>query len=73
MPYDFIPLACIATSDVGTDSCSKARPSEVLCNEGLDPGHTIVSSQGRVMILLHDFKNERSRSRGDKEKSLAVE
>ena len=49
---DFIPNAGVAASDVCLHILGQPRPDEVLRHQRLRPGHTIVPSQGRVLVLL---------------------
>ena len=58
MSDDLIPSAGVAAADVCLHIPGQPRPNEVLRHQRRCPGHTIVPSQGRVVVLLQDLQDE---------------
>ena len=72
MAHHLVALAGVAAAHIALDGCSQPRPLKKLGDEGLGTGHTIVSRQRRIVVLLQDLQDEGRRGRGDEEATLLV-
>ena len=73
MAHHLVALAGIAAAHVALDSCGQAKPLEMLGDEGLSAGHSIVSRERGIVVLLQDLQDEGHLVRGDEEATLLVE
>ena len=73
MAHHLVALVGIETAHVALDSCGQARPLEILGDEGLSPGHSIVSRERGIVALLQDLQDEGRRVRRDEEATLLVQ
>ena len=73
MAHHLVALAGIATAHVALDNCGQARPLEILGDEGLGAGHSIVSRERGIVVLLQDLQDEGRRFRRDEEATLLVQ
>ena len=72
MAHHYVALAGIAATHLALDSCRQARPLEILGDEGHSAGHSIVSCERGIVVLLQDLQDEDRRARRDEEATLLV-
>ena len=73
MAHHLIALAGIAAAHVALDNCRQAGPLEILGDEGLSAGDSIVSHERGIVVLLQDMQDEGRRVRRDEEATLLVQ
>ena len=73
MAHHLVPLASITAANIALDSNSQPRPLKILGDKGLGAGHTIVTRERRIVVLVQDLQDEGRGGRGNEEATLLIQ
>ena len=73
MAHHFVALVGVTAANIALDSGSQTRPLKILGDEGLGAGHTIVTRERRIVVLLQNLQDKGRGGRGDEEATLLIQ